>query len=139
MNPWLHVALTDHNNNFVTCYLFLTGPTGRMADKLKGLESDGLVSPGTILHSGDVVINMQRPINTRDVLTTTGKDANFRPCPISWKGPNHELCIADKVQVTSKYIVEWQQQSAYTLSQCFLACAGATGLSLFAGMMPEFY
>jgi hypothetical protein len=35
------------------------GPTGRLADKLKGLDNDGLVAPGTILNSGDVTINMQ--------------------------------------------------------------------------------
>jgi hypothetical protein len=44
-----------------TCvFLFCcAGPTGRLADKLKGLDNDGLVAPGTILNSGDVTINMQ--------------------------------------------------------------------------------
>jgi len=36
-----------------------SGPSGRLADKFKGLGPDGLVSPGTILNNGDVTINMQ--------------------------------------------------------------------------------
>lgn len=35
------------------------GPSGRLADKFKGVGPDGLVSPGTILSDGDVTINMQ--------------------------------------------------------------------------------
>ncbi|WIA33788.1 hypothetical protein OEZ86_006901 [Tetradesmus obliquus] len=77
------------------------GPTGRMADKLKGLDGDGLVAPGTILNSGDVTINMQRPLNTRDQVSLVSKESNYRPCPVSWKGPLHEKCIVDKVQVTT--------------------------------------
>lgn len=38
---------------------FPAGPSGRLADKFKGLGVDGLVSPGTILNNGDVTINMQ--------------------------------------------------------------------------------
>jgi len=45
--------------NSPSCGNGCAGPSGRLAEKLRGLDSDGLVSPGTILNSGDVVINMQ--------------------------------------------------------------------------------
>jgi hypothetical protein len=41
------------------CLRSLPGPSGRLADKFKGVGPDGLVSPGTILSDGDVTINMQ--------------------------------------------------------------------------------
>jgi hypothetical protein len=37
----------------------IVGASGRLADKLRGLDADGLVAPGNIINSGDVVINMQ--------------------------------------------------------------------------------
>jgi hypothetical protein len=43
----------------LSCHSAPAGPSGRLADKLKGLDNDGLVAPGTILNSGDVTINMQ--------------------------------------------------------------------------------
>jgi hypothetical protein len=41
------------------CLAHQPGPSGRLADKFKGLDGDGLVSPGTLLNNGDVTINMQ--------------------------------------------------------------------------------
>jgi hypothetical protein len=45
---------------------------------------------------------LQRPLNTRDQVSLVSKESNYRPCPVSWKGPLHEKCIVDKVQVTSE-------------------------------------
>jgi hypothetical protein len=47
--------------------------------------------------------NTQRPLNTRDPVSLAGRDTNYRNTPISWKGPNHEKCIVDKVMVTSEW------------------------------------
>jgi hypothetical protein len=41
-------------------------------------------------------------MNTRDQVSLVSKESNYRPCPVSWKGPLHEKCIVDKVQVTSE-------------------------------------
>lgn len=46
---------------------------------------------------------LQRPLNTRDPVSLAGREQNFRNTPISWKGPNHEKCIVDKVMVTSEF------------------------------------
>jgi hypothetical protein len=48
---------------------------------------------------------LQRPMNTRDQVSLVSKESNYRPCPVSWKGPLHEKCIVDKVQVTSELLV----------------------------------
>eukprot|EP00879_Flechtneria_rotunda_P023706 GHRR01025097.1.p1 GENE.GHRR01025097.1~~GHRR01025097.1.p1 ORF type:complete len:385 (+),score=123.95 GHRR01025097.1:74-1156(+) len=84
----------------------MPGPSGRMPDRLRNLDSDGVVSPGTILQSGDVVINLQRPSVTRETGSPV-KDSSYRNTPVSWKGPLHEKCIVDKVQLTTN---EEQQQ-----------------------------
>jgi hypothetical protein len=49
------------------------------------------------------MLSPQRPNNTRDPVSLAGRDTNYRNTPISWKGPNHEKCIVDKVMVTSEW------------------------------------
>jgi hypothetical protein len=54
--PVLPTTSTPPNTYLHICP---AGPSGRLADKFKGLGPDGLVSPGTIINNGDVTINMQ--------------------------------------------------------------------------------
>ena len=41
---------------------------GRIPERCRVLDRDGLASPGEFIRPGDVYINMQRPVNTRDPL-----------------------------------------------------------------------
>jgi len=72
---------------------------------------------------------LQRPLNTRDPVSLAGREQNFRNTPISWKGPNHEKCIVDKVMVTSEYVLQGESlaQAGY---------GGATGAHSFV-LRPE--
>jgi hypothetical protein len=69
------------------------GPTGRLADKLKGLDNDGLVAPGTILNSGDVTINMQvRLQHTSCGYYATGAaTVCCSALPLAWLNAAHAL------------------------------------------------
>ena len=66
------------------------------------LDADGLARPGESIRPGDVYVNLQRPLNTRDAVPLSRSDAAFRPAPLSYKGVPGERCVVDKVQVTSE-------------------------------------
>jgi len=74
------------------------GPTGRH----KLLDGDGIASVGERIEPGDVYVNKQSPSNTRDPLPNPQAmpDSFFRPTPQSYKGPQGEACVVDKVMLT---------------------------------------
>ena len=45
-----------------------TAINGRIPERCRVLDHDGLAAPGEFIRPGDVYINMQRPTNTRDPL-----------------------------------------------------------------------
>ena len=75
--------------------------TGRLPERLRVLDRDGLAAPGEFVRPGDVYINLQRPTNTRDALPPNVDDAMYRAAPMAWKGPAGEQCVIDRVQVTT--------------------------------------
>ena len=80
-------------------------PGKPLPERLRVLDADGLARPGESIRPGDVYVNLQRPLNTRDPVTLGGRssDASFRPAPLSYKGVAGERCVVDKVQVTSEF------------------------------------
>ena len=74
------------------------GPTGRH----RLLDRDGIASVGTLINPGDVYVNKQSPSNTRDPLPNPHAmpDTFYRPTPQSYKGPQGESCVVDKVMLT---------------------------------------
>lgn len=54
----------------------LTPGNSKGRDRFSVLDVDGLASPGEFVRPGDVYLNIQRPVNTRDpVLPTAGEQA----------------------------------------------------------------
>lgn len=74
------------------------GSTGRH----RLLDKDGIAAVGERISPGDVYVNKQSPSNTRDPLPNPQAmpDAFFRPTPQSYKGPQGESCVVDKVMLT---------------------------------------
>jgi DNA-directed RNA polymerase III subunit RPC2 len=66
------------------------------------LDGDGIASVGERIRPGDVYVNKQSPSNTRDPLPNPQAmpDSFFRPTPQSYKGPQGEACVVDKVMLT---------------------------------------
>lgn len=69
----------------------------------KLLDVDGIAAPGEIASPGEILINKLVPMSTKDPLppnTTSMPLSNYKPAPVSWKGPPGESCIVDKVLLT---------------------------------------
>mmetsp|Transcript_10383 Transcript_10383/g.31241 ORF Transcript_10383/g.31241 Transcript_10383/m.31241 type:complete len:1166 (-) Transcript_10383:34-3531(-) len=73
--------------------------------KFRLLDRDGIANVGDFINPGDIYLNMQRPLNTRDpVLSTNQPDSFFRSTPLTWKhtpAMAGEKCVVDKVMLTS--------------------------------------
>jgi len=67
------------------------------------LEHDGIVGVGLRVESGDIFVNKQIPITTRDQVPDPNSlhSSFFREAPQSYKGPLHESAVIDKVLLTS--------------------------------------
>lgn len=75
-------------------------PTGRH----KLLDEDGIAAPGEVASPGEILINKQVPMSTKDPMPhcmTTLPPSAYKPAPVSWKGPPGESCIVDKVLLTN--------------------------------------
>lgn len=69
----------------------------------KLLDVDGIAAPGEIASPGEILINKLVPMSTKDPLPpnmTSLPLSNYKPAPVSWKGPPGESCIVDKVLLT---------------------------------------
>jgi DNA-directed RNA polymerase III subunit RPC2 len=58
-------------------------PTGRH----RLLDRDGIARPGEVLQPGDIYVNKQMPVNTRDPIQAPGAmpDSFYKSTPLSWK------------------------------------------------------
>jgi len=76
-----------------------TKPTG----KFKLLDKDGIACVGEVIQPGDIYINKQSPINTRDPISNPSNmpDSFFRPTPQTYKGAQGEKCVIDRVLLTT--------------------------------------
>lgn len=69
---------------------------------MKLLDKDGVCSVGELIQPGEVYINKQSPINTRDMVSNPHAlpDNAFKPTPMSWKGVAGQACVVDRVLLT---------------------------------------
>ncbi len=69
---------------------------------MKLLDQDGVCSVGEVIQPGEIYINKQSPINTRDMVSNPAAmpDTAFKPTPMSWKGVAGESCVVDRVLLT---------------------------------------
>ncbi|GBG88963.1 hypothetical protein CBR_g48573, partial [Chara braunii] len=67
------------------------------------LDQDGIASVGEMIRPGDVYVNKQSPVNTRDPVANPMAlpDSAYKPTHQTWKGPSGECCVIDKVLLTS--------------------------------------
>ncbi|GLT95236.1 hypothetical protein SLE2022_129300 [Rubroshorea leprosula] len=74
--------------------------TGPDSEKMQILDDDGLAAPGEIIRPGDIYINKQSPINTR-APHTVQLDSGYRSSKQTFKGPEGESCVVDRVALCS--------------------------------------
>ena len=74
-------------------------PRGRTAL----LDADGIAGVGEIINPGDVYVNKQSPMNVRDPIHNPNMlpDSFYRPSAQTYKGPDGETPVVDKVLLTS--------------------------------------
>lgn len=67
------------------------------------MDNDGIAAVGAKIENGDVYINKQTPINTRDPVPDSypQMDSFYKPTPQYYKGPSGETGVVDKVLLTS--------------------------------------
>jgi DNA-directed RNA polymerase III subunit RPC2 len=74
------------------------------AQRFRVLEDDGICKVGERLAHGDVLVNKFTPANTQDDLLgrdpDTLPDSDFRPAPLSYKGPQHADTYVDRVMLS---------------------------------------
>ena len=66
------------------------------------LDDDGIAAVGGRIKPGDIYVNKQTPVNTRDPMANPHAmpDTMYRSNPLSYKGPAGESAIVDKVLLT---------------------------------------
>mmetsp|Transcript_26160 Transcript_26160/g.85938 ORF Transcript_26160/g.85938 Transcript_26160/m.85938 type:complete len:1224 (+) Transcript_26160:40-3711(+) len=86
-----------------------------MPSQTKGtqlLDADGIAQVGQQIHPGDIYLNKQSPVNTRDPTANPSllPDDFFKPSPQVFKGPPGEHGMVDKVLLTNtdegQYVVK---------------------------------
>ncbi|KAK3275089.1 DNA-directed RNA polymerase III subunit RPC2 [Cymbomonas tetramitiformis] len=67
------------------------------------LENDGIAGVGEIIRPGDIYVNKESPLNTRDPIQNPNMlpDSCYKPSPQVYKGPPGEEAVVDKVLLTS--------------------------------------
>ncbi|CAM6092659.1 unnamed protein product [Calypogeia fissa] len=66
-------------------------------------DQDGIAAVGEMIRPGDIYVNKQSPINTRDDVPNpmAMKDSAYKPTPQTYKGPPGECAVVDRVLLTS--------------------------------------
>ena len=65
----------------------------------KLLDQHGIAAPGERVSSNDIIINKQSPLSTKEAPSEHGSPA-VKGMPVSWKAPQGETCVVDKVLLT---------------------------------------
>eukprot|EP01116_Phalansterium_solitarium_P004244 TRINITY_DN15189_c0_g1_i1.p1 TRINITY_DN15189_c0_g1~~TRINITY_DN15189_c0_g1_i1.p1 ORF type:complete len:1168 (-),score=468.17 TRINITY_DN15189_c0_g1_i1:231-3734(-) len=78
-----------------------SGGSEKLGNRFAHLDDDGIARPGELLHSGDVYVNKQTPVNTQDPLSNPDfvPDSAFKSSPASYKGSGP--AFVDKVLLTA--------------------------------------
>lgn len=80
------------------------GPGGKaVSGRCQLLDYDGIAAVGEMIRPGDIYVNKQTPINTRDPIANPQSlpDSFYRNTPQTYKGAAGETCVVDKVLLTS--------------------------------------
>ena len=78
----------------------------QLGGRQKLLDRDGIATVGELVSPGDILINKQTPLSTKDPLPGGMghgplPDSFYKPAPLSWKGPPGEAAIVDRVLLTN--------------------------------------
>ncbi|OAY53344.1 DNA-directed RNA polymerase III subunit 2 [Manihot esculenta] len=75
----------------------------RTEERERVLDDDGLAAPGEIIRPGDIYINKESPVETRGQLKSAAAlaDIKYRPNRSTFKGPEGESCVVDRVALSS--------------------------------------
>ncbi|XP_024024074.1 DNA-directed RNA polymerase III subunit 2 [Morus notabilis] len=74
---------------------------GSDAARMQVLDDDGLAAPGEIIRPNDIYINKQSPKVTKGPMRTGLTDSDYKPACQTFKGPEGESCVVDKVALYS--------------------------------------
>jgi len=78
------------------------GPAQARAHKrYEVLDDDGICAVGQRLAPGDVFVNKQVPANTSELQRSDPTTGEFRPAPVTYKGPEHHDTYIDRVMISS--------------------------------------
>lgn len=77
--------------------------TGPGSERMQILDDDGIAAPGEIIRPNDIYINKESPVQTRgQIVSPMGlPDSHFRPTRQTYKGPEGEACVVDRVALSS--------------------------------------
>ncbi|KAL3691016.1 hypothetical protein R1sor_004667 [Riccia sorocarpa] len=93
------------SDRIVAPQLVATGKNNVMAvsSRCQLQDQDGIAAVGEMIRPGDIYVNKQSPINTRDDVPNpmAMKDSAYKPTPQTYKGPPGECAVVDKVLLTS--------------------------------------
>ncbi|KAI0527193.1 hypothetical protein KFK09_002792 [Dendrobium nobile] len=69
----------------------------------QALDADGIAAPGQIVRRHDILVNKQSPRNKKDRITNPMalKDCDYAPSNVSYKGPEGETTVVDRVMLYS--------------------------------------
>ncbi|EOY19610.1 DNA-directed RNA polymerase isoform 2 [Theobroma cacao] len=73
--------------------------TGPGSERMQILDDDGIATPGEIIRPNDIYINKESSIHTRGsrVSSESLPDSAYRPARQTYKGPEGESCVVDRV------------------------------------------
>ncbi|KAI8532058.1 hypothetical protein RHMOL_Rhmol11G0183900 [Rhododendron molle] len=76
---------------------------GPDAERMQILDDDGLAAPGEIIRPHDIYINRQSPVATRGAMVSplTLTDKDYKPSIQTYKGPEGETAVVDRVALFS--------------------------------------
>eukprot|EP00271_Cylindrocystis_brebissonii_P011391 TRINITY_DN2883_c0_g1_i3.p1 TRINITY_DN2883_c0_g1~~TRINITY_DN2883_c0_g1_i3.p1 ORF type:complete len:1136 (+),score=226.28 TRINITY_DN2883_c0_g1_i3:22-3408(+) len=76
---------------------------GGVTARCQLLDFDGIAAVGEMIRPGDIYVNKQTPLNTRDPIANPQAmpDSFYRNSPSVYKGPPGECAVVDKVLLTS--------------------------------------
>ncbi|KAK6232207.1 hypothetical protein SCA6_002280, partial [Theobroma cacao] len=77
--------------------------TGPGSERMQILDDDGLAAPGEIIKPNDIYINKESPIHTtgQRVPADGQQDIAYKPAKQTFKGPEGESCVVDRVAFCS--------------------------------------
>ncbi|XP_012459628.1 DNA-directed RNA polymerase III subunit 2 [Gossypium raimondii] len=77
--------------------------TGPGSEKMLILDDDGIASPGEIIRPNDILLNKEVPIHTRGTRVSSDSlpDSAYKPVRQSYKGPEGESCVMDRVSLST--------------------------------------